>query len=56
MVDWISGEGLEGLGIVDFRVKRRFAFDSGAVDAEWGVVRDGVLDVVLVYLSHEDSH
>ena len=29
---------------------------GGAVDAEWGVVRDGVLDVVLVYLSHEDSH
>ena len=29
---------------------------GGAVDAELGVVRDGVLDVVLVYLSDEDSH
>lgn len=29
---------------------------GGAVDAELGAVRDGVLDVVLVYLSGEDSH
>ena len=29
---------------------------GGAVGAELGVVRGGVLDVVLVYLSDEDSH
>lgn len=29
---------------------------GGAVDAVLGVVRDRVLDVVLVYLSDEDSH